>query len=207
MSDRATVVEVEHLQWAYPEQPVFSGGSARIGCGATLLQGEESSGKTTLLRLLAGELQPQGGCVRRGACQGVAAALFWVDPRATGLEDCVVRAWLQGTALSYPTWDAQALQAHLDGFALSAHLDKTFHMLSAGTRRKVLMAAALASGARLTLIDEPVAGLDRASVRYLEQAICGWLQTPDRALVVAHYETLPGVPWSAVLALPWPAPQ
>ena len=75
-------------------------------------------------------------------------------------------------------------------------------MLSTGTRRKLLMAAALASGAQLTLIDEPVAGLDRASIRYLCQALADTAQAPDRALVVAHYEALDGVPWRAVIELP-----
>ena len=59
------------------------------------------------------------------------------------------------------------------------------------------MAAGLASGAPLTLIDEPVAGLDNASLRYLGQAIAAAAAQPGRAIVVAHYEPLRGVPWRA----------
>ncbi len=53
---------------------------------------------------------------------------------------------------------------------------KPFHALSTGTRRKVCMAAALASGAPLTLIDDPIAGLDKPSVTYLDpgaEQLCG----------------------------------
>ena len=73
-----------------------------------------------------------------------------------------------------------------------------FHVFAA---YPVLMSC-LASGAQLTLIDEPVAGLDRASIRYLCQALADTAQAPDRALVVAHYEALDGVPWRAVIELP-----
>ena len=66
------------------------------------------------------------------------------------------------------------------------------------------MAAALASGAALTLIDEPIAGLDRPSIAYLQQALASAAQSsaPPSAIVVAHYEALDGVPWQQVLELP-----
>ena len=63
-------------------------------------------------------------------------------------------------------------------------------------------AGALASGAALTLIDEPVAGLDKPSVQYLQQALAAVATQQDRAVVVAHYDALVGVPWQATIALP-----
>ena len=75
-------------------------------------------------------------------------------------------------------------------------------MLSTGTRRKAWLAAALASGAPLTLIDEPLAGLDIASARYLSAAIADAAQQPDRVIVVAHDVPLVDVSWTAQLALP-----
>ena len=67
--------------------------------------------------------------------------------------------------------------------------------------RKVLMAGALASGAPLTLIDEPVAGLDKPSIQYLARALTSVAAQPGRLVVVAHYETLAGVPWGTVVDL------
>ena len=56
------------------------------------------------------------------------------------------------------------------------------------------MAGALASTAPLTLIDEPVGGLDKPSARYLAQALASQAARSDRLTVVAHYEALPDVP-------------
>ena len=119
-----------------------------------------------------------------------------------------VRDWVQGWRRRWPGWDAQAWQAHLEGFALQAQCDKPVAHLSTGTWRKLGLAATLACGAPLALIDAPTAGLDQASVRYLAQALqavgqdiaCG--AQPPRWVLVAHWAPLPGVDWSQVLALP-----
>ena len=66
------------------------------------------------------------------------------------------------------------------------------------------MAGALASNAPLTLIDEPVGGLDKPSVSYLAHALA---QVADQAVgagrvvLIAHYDGLPGVPWGTVVEL------
>jgi len=209
MNDEPPVLQVQGLCFSHPQQPVFSGWSARVGPGVTLVQGDESSGKTTLLRLLAGALAPaQGQLVLNGtalaqAPEAYRRQVFWMDPRSDALDALTVRAWLQTLPAQHAAWDAAALAAHVQGWGLEEHLDKGFYMLSTGSKRKVLMAAALASGAPLTLIDEPVAGLDHGSVRYLCQALAATSAArPGRAIVVAHYEPLAGVPWRAVIELP-----
>ncbi len=209
MNEETTVLQVQGLGFSHPQQPVFAGWSARVGPGATLVQGGESSGKTTLLRLLAGALAPaQGqlelnGTALAQAPEAYRRQVFWMDPRSDALDALTVRAWLQTLPAQHAAWDAAALAAHVQGWGLEEHLDKGFYMLSTGSKRKVLMAAALASGAPLTLIDEPVAGLDHGSVRYLCQALAATSAArPGRAIVVAHYEPLAGVPWGAVIELP-----
>lgn len=207
MNDTVPVLQVEGLCFSYPQHPLFAGWSARFGAGVILVQGGESSGKTTLLRLLAGALAADGGrlalrgTVLADAPQAYRQQVFWVDPRADAIDPLIVQAWLDSLPALHPAWDAQAMADHVRGFGLEPHLDKAFYMLSTGSRRKVLMAAGLASGAPLTLIDEPVAGLDNASLRYLGQAIAAAAAQPGRAIVVAHYEPLRGVPWRAVIAL------
>jgi ABC-type transport system involved in cytochrome c biogenesis ATPase subunit len=209
MNEETTVLQVQGLGFSHPQQPVFAGWSARVGPGTTLVQGGESSGKTTLLRLLAGALAPaQGQLVLNGtalaqAPEAYRRQVFWMDPRSDAMDALTVRAWLQSLPAQHAAWDAAALAAHVQGWGLEEHLDKGFYMLSTGSKRKVLMAAALASGAPLTLIDEPVAGLDHGSVRYLCQALAATSAArPGRAIVVAHYEPLAGVPWRAVIELP-----
>ncbi|WCM94719.1 ATP-binding cassette domain-containing protein [Acidovorax sp. NCPPB 2350] len=184
--------------------PLFEGLEVRIGPGATLVRGGDGRGKTTLLRLIAGELRPQVGSVT-----GHAAPVFWVDPRAADGavapgEGDTSAAWWAGQAARWPRWSGAALAAHVAGFGLAEHADKRMEQLSTGTRRKVLMACGFASGAPLVLVDEPVAGLDRASVAYLRQLLAeAAAHGPARgqAVVVAHYDTLGGVPWSHVVEL------
>lgn len=208
MDDKAAVLQVHEMCFSYPERPLWTHWSGTVGQGATLVSGGDGSGKTTLLQLLAGDVLPDSGTL---TLAGVALhedtpayrqQVFWQDPRSSALDALSVQQWWDTLPARYSRWDATALAAHIAGFALQPHLDKALYQLSAGTRRKVLMAAALASGATLTLIDEPVAGLDRASVRYLQQALADAAAQPGRALVVAHYEALDGVPWAQVIELP-----
>ncbi len=60
----------------------------------------------------------------------------------------------------WPDWDGMAWQQHVAGFALEPHLEKPGGSFPTGTQRKFWQAAALASGAAITLIDAPDAGLD-----------------------------------------------
>ena len=84
------------------------------------------------------------------------------------------------------------------------HLHKPMYQLSSGSQRKVLLAAALASGAVLTLLDEPLAALDKPSISYLLQALEAEARAPrwpGRAVLVAHHEALGDLPWCARIAL------
>lgn len=206
MRDNA-VLQIDGLCFAYPECTVFAHWSAALPAGASLVCGDESSGKTTLLRLLAGELKAQSGRIALqgqmlGSCgQASSPAVFWADPRSDAWDASTARVWFDGLPVRYPHWDAAAAAAHIAGFSLSEHLDKPFYALSTGSKRKVLMAGALASGAALTLVDEPVAGLDKPSIAYLAHALTQTACQPERVVLVAHYDTLPGVAWSKVIEL------
>ena len=142
--------------------------------------------------------------------QDYRSQVFWQDPRSHDLHTQSANAWWTALATKYEGWDAADLAAHAEGLSLKPHLDKPLVQLSAGSQRKVLLAAALASGAALTLIDEPLAALDQPSVRYLCQALATaalLARQTGRVLVVAHHADLPGVPWTDTLVLPEPQAQ
>ena len=198
---------VHGLRFAYPECVVLDNLSLAWPPGLALVRGDESTGKTTLLRVLAGELTAEAGSITLQGVDLIRAAkasgpqVFWANPRSSEWDPLTARGWLDSLPARYPRWDAAALAEHIDGFSLHEHLDKPFYALSTGSKRKALMAGALASNAPLTLIDEPVGGLDKPSVRYLAQALASQAARPDRLTVVAHYEALPEVPWGSVLDL------
>jgi ABC-type multidrug transport system ATPase subunit len=77
-------------------------------------------------------------------------------------------------------------------------------MLSTGSRRKLGLVAAAASGATLTLLDTPYGGLDAPSSRVLSQLLAEAAQGTQRAWVVADHglpTALDGVPLAGVLDL------
>lgn len=207
-------LQIDDLHFSYPQRALFQHWSARIPAGVGLVRGGDGSGKTTLLRLLAGDLEPQqgtlvlAGTALSRAPEAYRAHVFWHDPRSDALHQISARDWWATLPARHRGWQASALAGHVQGLGLQPHLDKPLYQLSSGSQRKVMLAAGLASGAALTLIDEPLAGLDRPSIEYLQHALARLAGAPDgRALLVAHYEALPGVPWAVVLDLPDESPE
>ena len=203
-------LQVRAVRLDAPGTAALEGFSAAFGAGLSLVIDAEGEAKTELLRLLAGERAPAAGTVRwRGRdvtalpAAERASRTFWHDPRAAW-PDLSPEQWAQEQAACYPAWSVADWQAHVQGLGLNEHLHKEMFRLSTGSRRKVLLAAALASGAPLTLIDEPEAALDWPSIRHLREALtdearrCG---ESGRVFVVAHCEPMPDVAWTQVLNL------
>ena len=204
----AAVLQVEGLGFAHPKQPaLFINWSSAIAPGVTWLGGDEHTGKTTLLRLLAGELGAQQGSLR---INGVALAeqpaaylsqVAWVDPRTQAFDALTPHAVWERLRNQHPTWNAALLADLIDGLGLASHLAKSLTMLSTGTKRKVFLAGTLASGAAVTLLDEPFAALDRASIDLLLDLLQEAARHPSRAWVVADYVAPPGVGLAGVVEL------
>ena len=207
-------LQVRDLGFAYAGQPPLAAGwTAAVGDGVTLLFGDTGSGKTTLLRVLAGalactgELSVAGIRLDRDAA-AYRRAVFWHDPAAGSEADARARDALTPRAhaaalrAAHPTFDAAAWQQHAEAFSLGPHWQKPLHQLSTGSKRKVWLAAALASGCPLTLLDEPGAALDAASVACLMRALAALAQQPGRAVLVASSERWAGVPLAGVIELP-----
>ena len=74
-------------------------------------------------------------------------------------------------------------------------------MLSTGSKRKVWLAAAFASGAAVTLLDEPFAALDKASIGFVLELLGDVAAHTERAWVLADFEAPGKVPLAAILDL------
>lgn len=187
------ILQATGLCFAYPERRLFSHWHASIGPGITLVRGGDGCGKTTLLRLLAGQLPADAGQLAiHGASlqdrpQAYRAQVFWAEPRSEAFDQLTPIAYfdLQGTA--HPGFDAQRLARLVDGLALGPELHKQLYMLSTGSKRKVWLAAAFAAGAPLTLLDMPFAALDKASIAFVMTLLEELADHPTRACVLADY--------------------
>ena len=193
-SNQVIQLQVDGLCFAYPQRVLLREFSACITPGLTLVRGGDGSGKTTLLRLLAGDLAAQAGQLRLGgvSLQSDAHAyqqqIFWVDPKTTALDEVSAQDYFKSLSGLYPSFDA-SLALELSGtLSLTSHLHKPLYMLSTGSKRKVWLAAAFASGAALTLLDAPFSGLDLASVRQVMALLEGAAAHPSRAWVLADHQ-------------------
>ncbi|OAD42066.1 hypothetical protein LPB72_11050 [Hydrogenophaga crassostreae] len=199
--------QTRHLSHAWGNHVLFEGLSIAIPAGVTLVQGDEQTGKTTLLRILAGELAPSGGWVETQGQRAdkqpetYAPMVFRTDPLHTALDQTSPSAWFNTLPDCYPLLNPGMLGALVKDFGLSPHMDKPLYMLSAGSRRKVWISAALASGAALTLIDQPFAALDGPSMRLLREVLQDFSEQAGRACVIADYEAPEGVPLASTIHL------
>ncbi|MBC7499740.1 MAG: ATP-binding cassette domain-containing protein [Herminiimonas sp.] len=170
-----------------------------IAAGVTLICGDEGTGKTTLLRLLATDLVAEAGDLQVGDVlfsaqpEAYRQHVFWADPRTDTLEHTTPREYFKATQQAWPAFNERVLDASIAGLSLGPHLDKKLFMLSTGSKRKVWLAAAFASGASVLLIDEPFVALDGASIAFVLSLLKRAENDPSSACVIANYEAPGGV--------------
>src|SRR6185436_8726715 len=128
--------------------------SLQIDDGERLgLIGRNGAGKSTLLKILEGSLAPDSGNVVRQPGLHVASLRQEVPPDLAGS----VRAYLH-VACGAPTSDQSwKIETRIDQAAhdLTLDLDATIESLSAGSKRRVLLAAALVRDPDVLILDEP----------------------------------------------------
>jgi heme exporter protein A len=184
----------EDLACRRGERLVFAGASFRLPTGgAVVLTGANGTGKSTLLRLVAGLLEPAAGRLLWGTTP-VAEDLASHRSRLSyvGHQDALKAAATPREMLAF--WAAlrgrrlpSVLLDHaLAAFALEAIADWPCRWLSAGQRRRVALARLLAAPAPLWLLDEPMTALDAASQERLLEAIAAHRTAGGRAMIAAH---------------------
>lgn len=158
--------------------------------------GDEGCGKTSLMRLLSGDLQPLGGTV-----QMPPGGVFWADLKGPEHDQTSVQACWAQLQTRCPQWNSTLLQDLSEALDMERHQHKPLYMLSTGSRRKVMLIAALASGATVTLLDQPFVSLDQNSIKTIKAFLRDASESSDRAWIVADYEVPDNFPLASVLSL------
>ena len=152
--------------------------SQRIG-----LLGRNGAGKTTLMRMMCGDVRPDGGqCVRSPGVR-VAELPQEVPRDLTGRIDDVVLHGLPAEDLDDAhRWEAEhKVEQLLSRMELPP--DVNFQTLSSGMKRRVLLARALVSNPEVLVLDEPTNHLDINTIRWLEDFLLRW---PGTLVFVTH---------------------
>jgi ATP-binding cassette subfamily F protein uup len=164
------LISLNGVSLAFAGPPLLDSVSLQIDDGERLgLLGRNGAGKSTLLKVLEGTLAPDSGDVVRQPGLRVASLQQEVPLDLGG----TVREYLHevcGVTVSDTAW---RIETRIDQAAddLALDLDAVIATLSAGSKRRVLLAAALVRDPDLLLLDEPTNHLDLDAIRHLEDAL------------------------------------
>ncbi len=129
------------------------------------------------------------------------AQVFWAEPRTDTFDQMTVPDYFERQRRSQASFDDAVLADVVKGLSLSEHLHKQLFMLSTGTKRKVFMAAGLASGAAVTLLDEPFAAVDATSIGFILDRLQSATRAHSRAWILADYLAPDGLALAQVIDL------
>jgi len=180
------VLDAKNIHFAYDETPIVKGLSIRVLRGDRIgLIGPNGVGKTTLLKLLLGELQPQQGEVELGTKLQVA---YLDQLRGTLREDDTVAQNLaDGSDNIFVGDKAKHVITYLREFLFAPERARSpVSVLSGGERNRLLLARLFAQPSNLLVLDEPTNDLDTETLELLEERLMDYQGT---VLLVSHDRT------------------
>ncbi|MBA2125591.1 elongation factor 3 [Hyphomicrobium methylovorum] len=178
------IVETKNLSKGYGETDLISGLNLKIMRGDRLgVIGPNGVGKTTLLKLLTGQIEPDSGTIRHGASLEVVT----LDQRRDELDP----NWTVSDALTGGRGDqvvingkARHVASYMKDFLfLPEQRLSPIRVLSGGERARLMLARALAKPSNVLVLDEPTNDLDLETLDLLQELLFDY---PGTLLLVSH---------------------
>jgi ABC-type Mn2+/Zn2+ transport system ATPase subunit len=199
-----TTVRAERLSAGYGGAPVLRDVSFEAGPGqAVCVLGPNGGGKTTLFRLLIGELDATTGTITRSARPAYVAQTerTRLDFPVSALDVALMGTLARGRWWLPPRGgDKRAAEDAIERVGLAERGSTRFGELSGGQRQRALLARALVQDARLLLLDEPLSGVDPASATLIA-GVFEELRAEGRTLLVSSHDVESARTFDRVLCL------
>jgi len=177
------VVRARNVNYRYGEEPLIENFSLKIIRGDRIgLIGNNGVGKTTLLRLLLGELEPLTGTIKHGT--NLEIGYFDQLRQDLDLEKSVAYNVGEGRTYIKLNGKDRHIVGYLKGFLFGPKRSMMpVKALSGGERNRVILAKLFTQPANLLVLDEPTNDLDIETLEVLEEKLCEYGGT---LIVVSH---------------------
>jgi ATP-binding cassette subfamily F protein uup len=177
------VIRAKNVSYGYGDEPLIEGFSIKIMRGDRIgLIGNNGVGKTTLLRLLLGQLEPQTGTLKHGT--NLEIGYFDQLRQTLDLEKSVAYNVGEGRTYIQLNGKDRHIVGYLKGFLFSPKRSQTpVKALSGGERNRVILAKLFTRPANLLVLDEPTNDLDIETLEVLEEKLSEYSGT---LIVVSH---------------------
>nr|WP_311447767.1 ATP-binding cassette domain-containing protein [uncultured Porphyromonas sp.] len=185
------MIHVQGLEFGYTRsRKVFRGLGLELGQGSIMgLLGRNGEGKTTLLKLLTGQLLRQSGQLevlghdpkRR---QVSFLQQVYLLPEEVAVPSISIAKFFEVNGAFYPSYDAALGRELLQIFSLSPEMN--LKKISQGQKKKALIAFALALRVPLLLMDEPTNGLDIPSKSEFRRVLAQYTSEEQTIIISTH---------------------
>jgi ATP-binding cassette subfamily F protein uup len=177
------VIRAKNINYQYSDEPLIKNFTLNIQRGERIgIVGNNGVGKTTLLRLLLGKIQPHSGTLKLGT--NIEIGYFDQVRQKLDLEKSVADNVSEGKTYVKINGKDKHIVGYLKGFLFSPKRSMTpAKVLSGGEKNRIILAKLFTKATNLLILDEPTNDLDMETLDVLEEQL---MQYKGTLLVVSH---------------------